>query len=911
VSVHNLEALLQPRSVALFGADRVPRSIGRVLAENLFQGGFEGPVMPVHGRDRAVQGVFAYPTVADLPITPDLAVIASPLQEIPPLLADLGARGTRGAVIVSHDGFAAGSGDRAALQDAMRAAAKPHGLRLVGPACLGLMVPSQGLNASYAHIRAADGDLAFIAQSGSLMTLMLDWAAARGVGFSLLAALGDMIDIDLGDMLDHLAFDPQTRAVLLCVDRIEHPRKFLSAARAAARLKPVIVFDAGSNGDKRRMRARSGGVLRDAPPANGLHPGRSEVNDAAFRRAGLLPVPSLADLVAAAGTLGTGIRVAGDRLLVIANGRGIAEVTAEIVLAEGGNLAQPSEATLAALDRVLPPSWGRRNPVNLFADATASRWCDALGPLLADEGVDAVVAINTPTAIGDTLEAARAVVETLEGERKPLAAVWLEESTLDETRRLFAQRRVPLHDGPGPAVEALMQLVRWRRNQDMLMQVPASLPDLFDRDRDAAERIVGAALASGRTWLSEPEAKAVLAAYGLPVLASEDATTPEDAAAVAGRLGFPVSIRPSGLAVTGEAHAVSIGIALQLDTPEQVEQAASRLQRRFAERRPDVPFPGFTVRAQAAVEGRHELQMGITLDERFGPLVLFGEGGEAARVIPDGAIGLPPLNLGLARMLIAETRAQRLLQGYGDRPAADLDEVALALVKLAQIGSEIAGIVEIDVNPLLAGRDGVLVIAAGIRLAPPAGPAGARLAIRPYPIELEKSVQARDGRSLLLRPIRPEDEPALRTFVRALTPEDRRLRFFSHVKELDARLAARLTQIDYDREMAFVLIDPGEDETAILGVMRISADPDGSRAEYAGAVRSTLKGLGLGRLLLEEICDYARTRGIAEVWGEVLAENAPMLGLVRKLGFNVHVDPEDRSVVVVRRPLQAVPSGEA
>ncbi len=398
MSVLNLETLLQPRTVALFGADRAPRSIGRVLAENLFKGGFEGPVMPVHAAESAVQGVLAYRTVADLPITADLAVIALPLPEIPPLLAELGARGTRAAVIVSHDSIAAETAEVAALEQAMLTAARPHGLRVVGPACLGLMVPSQGLNASYAHICATDGDLAFISQSGSLMTLMLDWAGARGVGFSVVAALGDMIDVDLGDMLDYLAFDVGTRAVLLCVDHIGDPRTFLSAARAAARLKPVIVFDAGGIKDQALTHARFGGAGAVSTPDD-FRPSRSEVYDAAFRRAGLLPVPSLADLVAAAGALGTGIRLGGDRLAVIANGRGIAEVAGEVVLEEGGRLAQLSDETLAALDQVLPATWERRNPVNLFADATAARWQDAVEPVLADPGVDAVVAINTPVIV--------------------------------------------------------------------------------------------------------------------------------------------------------------------------------------------------------------------------------------------------------------------------------------------------------------------------------------------------------------------------------------------------------------------------------------------------------------------------------------------------------------------------------
>jgi acetyltransferase len=892
VSVHNLEFLFRPRSIALFGANSAPRSIGLVLAQNLFRGEFEGPVMPVHARETAVQGVLAYRSVSELPLPADLAVIASPLAEIPVLISELGVCGTRAAIVISHDYETAGQADAAALRQQMLDAAKPHSLRIIGPACLGVSAPAIGLQANYAHALVHKGDLAFVSQSGSLMTMMLDWAAARDIGFSLLVSLGDMADVDVGDMLDYLALDSETRAVLICIDHIAHPRKFVSAARAAARLKPIIVFD---------VRRLEGGGPVDVKDTH--KPRRSQVYDAAFRRAGMLPVMSLADLVAAAGTVGTGIRVNGDRMAVLANGRGIAEVAGNMVLAEGGRLAKLDEATLSALDRVLPHTWGRKNPVNLFADATAARYRDALGPLLADDGIDAIVAINTPTAVGDTLMAASAVADRLARERKPVAAVWLEESTRDETRRVFANRRIPLHESPGQAIEALMQLVRYRRNQDMLTETPPSVPELFQRDTESARAIVRHALGEGREWLSEPEAKQVLAAYGIPVVPTENATTPAHAAEVASRIGFPVSIRTSGYAGSGEIRAISAGIALNRESPEGVEAAARRILRKHDEQHPGVPFPGFSVRAHVRADHHHELRLGIATDASFGPVILFGQGGDIAQVVPDQAIALPPLNHNLARHLIAESRVDTLLQGYGDRSAANIDEVAEALVKLSHIAAEIAEIVEVDINPLLANAEGVIAVAVRIRVIASDQPADARLAIRPYPSELEKTVQTRDGRVLFLQPIRPEDEPALQEFVSRLSPEDRRLRFFSHVKQLNHRMAARLTQIDYDREMALILVDPQAAAPEILGIMRISADADGARAEYAGAVRSDLKGRGLGRLLLEEIIEYARRRGVREIWGEVLTENEPMLSLVRGLGFTLKADPEDRSIIHVSKSL--------
>ncbi|MBK8175489.1 MAG: bifunctional acetate--CoA ligase family protein/GNAT family N-acetyltransferase [Rhodospirillales bacterium] len=891
MSVVNLDRLFRPESIALFGLDQGPHSVGRVVATNLFRCGFDGPVMPVHPSDMAVQGVLAYASVADLPLTPDLAVIASPPEDIPPLITALGERGTRAAVVLSHAFEAAGTAEGASCRRRMLDAARPFDLRIAGPACLGIIVPARGLDASYAHARAAKGDLAFISQSGSLMTVMLDWAAARGVGFSLLASLGDMSDVDFGDMLDYLAFDGGTRAILLCIDSIANPRRFLSAARSAARLKPVIVFDVARL-DVGRERRRSGA----------RRPTRGEVNDAAFRRAGILPVDSLADLIAAAGTLGTGIRMANDRIAIIANGHGIGDVTANMVLQENGRLAELSRPTLDALDRILPARWGRRNPVNLFNDATAERYRDALGPLLADPGVDAILTVVTPTAIGDTIDAAYSIADRMVRERKPLVAVWAEESSLDDARRLFATRRLPLHDAPGPAVAALMQLVRYRRSQDMLMETPASLPEQFGRDAGRVRAVVSAALKEGREWLSEPEAKEVLAAYDLPVARAVTAATPEDAVSAAKDLGFPVSLRLQAPGETGAAVRGRDGLG-DLETPEAVAVAARQTEARFRRAYVDRWFPGFTVRAQPKTIQQHELRMGMFVDADFGPVIIFGPGGDIAQVIRERALALPPLNLNLAYDLIAEAQACALLQGYGERPAADIEDIGLALVKLSQLVVEIAEIVEIDINPMLAGGDGVVVVAARIRIAATGRPADARLAIRPYPKDVEKMVFDRGGRQLLLRAIRPEDEPALRAFVRSLSPEDRRLRFFSQVKELDHRLAARMTQIDYDREMALVLFDETAEVPEMLGVMRITADPDETRAEYAGAVRSDLKGTGLGRLLMEEIIAYCRKRGISEIWGDVLAENAPMLGLVRKLGFVIRSDPEDRTVRIVSKSL--------
>ncbi len=892
VSVATLDALFLPRSIALIGADNMPRSVGGVLTRNLFAGGFDGPVMPVHPRDAAVHGVLAYRSVADLPVIPDLAIIASPSEDVPGLIDDLGARGTRAVVVLSAGFDRAGPAAGAALRQGMLDAAKPHRLRIMGPVCLGMMVPGLGIDATYAHARVRPGDLAFVSQSGSLMTLitlMIDWAATRGVGFSLLASLGDMADVDFGDLLDHLALDPLTRAVLLCVDQVAHARKFLSAARAAARLKPVIVFSA-ARGD------RVGGAASASP----RQPRRADVDDAAFRRAGMLPVPSLADLVAAAGTVGTGIRVNGDRIAVLSNGRGIGEVAGDLVLREGGKLAQLADATLAALDAVLPATWGRRNPVNLFADATAARYRDALGPLLADPGIDAIVAINTPSAVGDTLEAARATADRLAHERKPVAAIWLEQSTLEETRRLFAERRIPLHDGPAPAIEALMQLVRYRRNQDMLMETPASVPELFERDAQQVREITRRALADGRNRLSEAEALQVVAAYGIPVAVNRPAATAEEAAAVAEQIGFPVALQALGSEL---APGDATWVAPDLLNATAVLAAARRLERRWQARGYTTPLASFAVRPWIDRHDACAVRLGIAPDETFGPVIVVGRGGLIGQLLPDQAVALPPLNLNLARQVMAETDVSRLLQGACGGAPEVLDEIAPALVKLSQMAADIAEIVALEIDPLLADIHGIVALTADIRLAPaPAQPAEARLAIRPYPSEFEKTVHVGDGRALTLRPIRPEDEPALQAFVLRQSPEDRRLRFFLQSQGVESS-ARRPADADRLRPR-----DGVRAHRSSCGKAGNSGNNEHFRRPARGARRIRRRGAlrpkGPGPRPPAPGGDRRVLPAPRHPREEVLRENAPMLDLARKLGFSIKTDPDDPSVMVVTRPLQ-------
>jgi acetyltransferase len=885
VSIRNLDALFAPSAIALLGASNRPGSVGAVLARNLFNSGFAGPVMPVNPRHRAVEGVLAYPDVPSLPLTPDLAVIGTPPGTVPGLIAELGARGTKAAVVIT----AGIGGDPVpggpSLRQRMLDAARPHLLRIVGPNCLGVMVPGVGLNGSFAHVSPAKGDLAFVTQSGALGAAVLDWAAARGIGFSHFVSVGDMADVDFGDMLDYLAADPGTRAVLLYVEAVTHARKFMSAARACSRLKPLVAIKAGRHAEGARAAASHTGALA----------GADAVYDAALRRAGALRVHAMHELFDAVETLATARPARGDRLAILTNGGGPGVLATDALIDAGGTLAALSARTLARLDKVLPPTWSRGDPVDIIGDAPASRFAAALEVLLEDDGADAVLVLNCPTATASSTDAARAVIDAIGAGKRTVLTSWLGDPAAAEARRMFAARRIPTYPTPEQAVRGFVHLVRHRRNQDLLLEAPPSAPEEFAPDADAAGAVIGAALAEGRAWLSEAEAKAVAAAYGIPIVETRVAATPDDAAREAAALGGPVALKILSRDITHKSDLG--GVVLDLKTPEAVREAAEAMLRGIGGRRPEARLDGFTIQPMVNRAQAHELIVGVTEDAQFGPVILFGHGGVGVEVIGDKALALPPLNMALAREMMAETRVFRLLRGFRGRPAAALDAVALTLVKVSQLVADRAEIAELDINPLLADGQGVVALDARIRVAAPAPVGAARLAIRPYPRELEQPLVVRDGRRFFARPIRPEDGPAVQALFGKLASEDIRLRFFAPMRTLPTSLAARLTQIDYDREMALVATDTPGPGAEILAVVHIVCDPDNERAEFAALVRSDMKGRGLGYGLLARLIDYARRRGVGEIFGDVLRENRPMLELCRDLGFTASGPGDDPTVV--------------
>jgi len=892
MSIRNLDVLFKPRSIALVGASKERASMGAVVARNLLEGGFGGPIMPVNPRYRSVEGVLAYPDVASLPEVADLAVITTPPETVPGLIAEFAERGTRAAVVMTA-GFGEG-GDAAGedLRRRMLEAARRTGMRIIGPNCIGVMAPSVGLNAGFAHVAARPGHLAFVAQSGAVATSVLDWATSRGIGFSHVVSLGDMADVDFGDMLDYLAGEGEVRAVLLYIEAVTQARKFMSAARAIARLKPVVVIKAG----------RYPGSAQAVASHTGAMAGEDAVYDAAFRRAGMLRVHDIGDLFGAVETLATGQAPQGSRMAILTNGGGIGVMAADALLQRGGSLASLGEETLRELNALLPRTWSQGNPVDILGDASSERYARALAILLRDENADAVLALKCPTAITTGEDVARQVIAAHAGSRRSLLTCWLGEDDAKRARALFAAARVPTYFTPERAVHAFIDLLSWRRNQTTLMQTPPSIPEAFVPDAEAARAVIGRALAEGREWLSEAEAKAVLSAYRIPVVTTRTAGDPQAAAIVAASLGGRVVLK---ILSPDILHKSDVGgVALDLRAPAAVRDAAEAMLERVRRRAPDARIEGFTIQPMFDRPGAFELIVGASEDPQFGPVILFGHGGTATQIIDDKALALAPLNMHLAREAMARTRVYGQLVGFRGRPAACIDDIALTLIKVAQLMVDIPEVLELDINPLLADEFGVLALDARLR-AHEVGPEGdRRLAIRPYPNQLEEQVSLPDGRNFLVRPVRPEDEPAFQDLFAKMSPDDIRMRFFAPKKALTHPFAARLTQIDYDREMALVLAEPGAaGRSAVFGVVHISADPDGERAEFAIMLRSDMGGLGFGALLMRRIIDYGRSRGLREIFGEVLRENRPMLRLCELFRFKRHAKEDEPGVMEVRLEL--------
>lgn len=892
MGAHVLEQLFNPRGVALFGASEREGSVGAMVLANLIKAGFKGAIVPVNPKHKKVQGLHCHPDLSRVEHEVDLAVIATPAPTVPNILRQCGEAGLKGAVILSA-GFGEAGVEGQRLQRECVEVALRYRMRLIGPNCLGIMRPAIGLNATFSHNQALPGQLALVSQSGALVTAVLDWAQARGIGFSAIASTGDAADVDFGDVLDYLALDPQTRGILLYVEGVRHARRFLSGLRAAARMKPVIVLKSARHAEGAHAAATHTGAMI----------GGDDVFDAALERAGVVRVERITQWFSAAQTLAQGLSLRGENLLILTNGGGPGVMATDRAADLALPLAQLGTKTVETLDAVLPAHWSKGNPVDILGDATPERYGEAVRLCLADPAVDMMVVLLTPQAMTDPTGCARAVIEQAKASRKPVLACWMGETLVSEARDLFDAAGIAHFRSPETAVEALAYLVAHRRNQRLLMQTPGPLTDDTPADVEGARLILQAARAEGRTVLTTRESKAVLSAFHIPTNPSILARTPNEAMLAAESIGFPVALKISAPALTHKSDVG--GVRLNVRSVQSVRQQVQDMLDQFRAHHPEVEIEGVTIERMAEVGHKRELLIGVTRDPVFGPVIAFGLGGTAVEVLRDRAIALPPLNSVLAERLVRRTRAARMLEQFRDAPAVDPKRIEQVLLRVSEMVCELPEIAALDINPLLAGELGVVAVDARIELADTLHGAEpyAHMAIHPYPAHFAHRATLSDGREILLRPIRPEDAELEQAFVRGLSEESRYLRFMRAIEELTPEMLVRFTQIDYDREMAFVALFEKDGQQEEIGVARYSVEPDGESAEFAMVVADAWQGLGVGTLLLEALIESARQRGVRELIGEVLPRNRSMLALSDQLGFSRQVLESDEDLVRVSRRL--------
>ncbi|MDI9240267.1 bifunctional acetate--CoA ligase family protein/GNAT family N-acetyltransferase [Lysobacter sp. LF1] len=896
MSTYSLQSIFNPASVAVVGGSPRERSIARAVLHNLQAGGFSGPIGLVNPRHREIEGVAAVARLADLAFRPELVVIATPAPMVP-VHAEAAADAGASAVVVLSTGLGSGEGSFA---EQLQAIARARGLRVIGPSSLGVIAPHARLNASFAAHVPLPGDIAVISHSAAIAAALVEWGAVRSIGFSAVAALGDAVDVDFADLLDYFARDRHTRAILLYVESLRDARKFMSAARAAARLKPVVVVKSGRHAQ---------GVAQPATHAAALAT-PDAVYSAAFHRAGMLRVLALDELFAAAEALGRTDTFPGRRLAILANGRGTGLLAADRLIDMGGTLATLSDEARAQVANIASATWPGTHPVDFYGDIDHASYTAAFKALIADPNNDALLVLNVPTALMSANSRAKALAEARgalprEWIRKPVFAVWL--GADDDAVAWLNAARIPGYATEADAVRGFMYLVRHREAQQTLMETPPSLPDDLVVDTATARSIVDGAIDAGRGWLDPVEVARVLGAYGIAITPVASARDPDEAARVAAPMlggGAPVAVKILSPDIDHKSDVD--GVRLNLFTMQAVREAADAILSRARALRPQARIEGVTVHPMVVRPKARELIAGVVDDETFGPVIVFGRGGTAVEVIDDKVLALPPLDLRLAHEMIGRTRVSRILKAYRDVPAADERAVALVLVKLAQLVADIPGIREVDINPLLADRDGLIAVDARIGVsrsrALHKGPGHPRFAILPYPKEWERTITLADGDTAFVRPVRPEDEEMFRTFFGRVSDEDLRMRFFQTVRNFSHEFIAQLTQLDYARSIALVAIAPDTGE--MLGAVRLHADANYDRGEYGILVRSDLKGHGLGWRLMQIMIEYARWLGLRVVEGEVLQENRTMIAMCQRLGFSVVTHPDDPGLVVATLPIE-------
>lgn len=883
-----LDAIFSPQSVAVVGASEREGSVGRTLLENLLEGSLKGEVYPVNPKRERVLGERAYSSVSALPDPVDLAVIATPASTVPDVIRECASIGVKSAVIISAGFREIGEQGRALEQEILEIA-RASGMRVVGPNCLGVMRPPQGLNATFAAGMAGSGSVGFISQSGALMTSILDWSFQENVGFSAFVSVGSMLDVGWGDMIDYLGNDPATDSIVCYMESVGNARAFLSAAREVALRKPIIVIKAGRTQQAAAAAASHTGTLA----------GSDAVLDAAFRRVGVLRVDRIGDLFSMAGTLSKQPRPTGRNLTIVTNAGGPGVLSTDALVAGGGALTPLSSGTKAALDDVLPAAWSHGNPIDVLGDATPQRYAEALAIAAADDKSDGLLVILTPQAMTDDTEVARSLIASSHNLEKPLLSSWMGGTGVAESNRLLNKANIPTFDYPDEAARVFNYMWQYSYNLRALYETP-SFPEASGAerlDRQEAHRIVQEAHEDGRSLLTEHESKRLLAAYGLPVTETRLAEHADEAVRQAEDIGYPVVLKLHSTTIT---HKTDVGgVKLNLKRPQAVERAFEEIRSRLAEREEEAAFEGVTVQPMIEHEG-YELIVGSSLDRQFGPVLLFGTGGTLVEVFEDRALALPPLNSTLARRMMEQTKIHKALRGTRGRKAVDLMKLEALLVRFSQLVAEQPLIKEVDINPLLAGPHHLTALDARVVLMDQDDERPS-LAIRPYPHQYEETWEARDGTSLMIRPLRPEDEPKMIRFHENLSEESVYHRYAGFLK-LDRRTAhKRLAQVctsDYDREIALSAETSAGD---LIGVGRLTKLPGTGDGEFALLVVDEAQGKGLGTELLRRLVGIGRDEGLDRIVADMLAQNRPMQKVCRALDFEITGHTQDNMVKAVKR----------
>ena len=882
---HYLSPLLEPRSVGIIGASERAGSLGDVLMRNMLDAGYKGKLFAINPKHESVHGVACYKSVEDVPQRLDLVVVALRADKVPVIIDSCGHAGVKAAIVLSG-GFAE-SGPRGALyQRQMVDAAQRHRIRLLGPNCLGVMRPQLGVNATFAHTSALKGSIGLISQSGALCAAILDWAKPNNVGFSTVVSLGTSSDVDFGEVLEYMISDPRTESIFLYVEGIRDARRFMSALRGAARVKPVLLIKAG-----RHPEASRAILSHSASPM-----GDDAVFDAALRRAGVIRLYNLGQLFAAAKALFSHFRPRGNRLAIITNGGGPGIMAADRAADIGIPLAEFSEGTIEKLNAALPVSWSKGNPVDLLGDADSERYGKALKAVLEGPNVDGVLVMLTPQAMTNPSGVADVVIELEKTADKPVLTCWMGEDLVAESRQKFSAVGIPNFRTPEPAVELFSHISAYYQNQKLLVQTPSSLSHLSPPSVESARLVIEMAMSERRKKLNEMESKALLAAFRIPIAQTVVARSASEAMVLAAEIGLPVVLKIDSPSIVHKSDVG--GVRLNLRSLAAVRSTYQEILDEVKRVQPDAIINGIAIEPMIQKRNGRELVVGVTRDPVFGPVITFGEGGNLIEANRDIAVALPPLNSYLVKDMISSTRIATRLGEFRHMPAIDMSALELVLLRVSEMACELPWITSLEINPLIVDENGAVAVDATIHVdnVSPTADRYDHMAIHPYPAHLTQSWILPDGTAVTIRPIKPEDAEIEIEFVRELSAETKYYRFMNTMRELPPAMVARLTQIDYDREMAFVatlIVDGREKE---IGVCRYAVNPDGESCEFAVVVADDWQHRGLARKLMGVLIETARSRGIAYMNGVFLSNNERMLKFVQKLGFVLSNDPEDNTV---------------